>query len=136
MNRNIGLWIDHKQAYLIWYDKKMVKVIPSNLEARTHYSGGTRIGGRYNQSVDSELKHDDRYRNQLSKYYEQVVSTIQHADSIIIMGPGEAKFELERTIRKYKGLSRKLLKVETADKMTKNQMVAYVREFFSKITKH
>jgi len=62
MNRNIGLWIDHKQAFLIWHDRKKVEVIPSNLEPRTHFSGGTRIGGRYNQRVDSELRYNDRYK--------------------------------------------------------------------------
>ena len=133
MNRNIGLWIDHKQAFLIWHDREKVEVIPSNLEPRTHFSGGTRIGGRYNQRVDSELRYNDRYKNQLSKYYEQVISTIQNADSIFIMGPGEAKLELERKIKKHKDLIQKLLKIETADKMTKNQMVAYVRGVFSKL---
>ena len=133
MNRNIGLWIDHKQAFLIWHDRKKVEVIPSNLEPRTHFSGGTRIGGKYNQRVDSELRYNDRYKNQLSKYYEQVISTIQNADSIFIMGPGEAKLELERKIKKHKDLIQKLLKIETADKMTKNQMVAYVRGVFSKL---
>ena len=133
MNQNIGLWIDHKQAFLIWHDRKKVEVIPSNLEPRTHFSGGTRVGGRYNQSVDSELRYNDRYNNQLSKYYEQVIATIQNADSIFIMGPGEAKLELERAIRKHKALITKLLKIETADKMTKNQMIAYVRDFFLKL---
>lgn len=133
MNRNIGLWIDHKQAFLIWYDRKKVEVIPSNLEPRTHFSGGARIGGRYNQQVDSELRYNDRYNNQLGKYYEQVISTIQNADSIFIMGPGEAKLELEKAIKKHKDLIKKLLSVETADKMTRNQMVAHVRGFFSKL---
>lgn len=133
MTQNIGLWIDHKQAFLIWHDRKKVEVIPSNLEPRIHFSGGTRIGGKHNQSVDSELRHNDRYNNQLSKYYENVISTIQNADSIFIMGPGEAKLELERAIRKRKALIKKLLKIETADKMTKKQMIAYVREFFLKL---
>jgi len=133
MNGNIGLWIDHKQAFLIWHDRKKVEVIPSNLEPRIHFSGGTRIGGKYNQSVDSELRHNDRYNNQLSKYYEKVILTIQNADSIFIMGPGEAKLELEKKIKNNKELLKKLLKVETADKMTRNQMVAYVKEFFAKL---
>ena len=133
MNRNIGLWIDHKQAFLIWQNRKKVEVIPSNLESRNlHRSGSMRIGGKYNQSVDSELRHNDRYNNQLSRYYEKVITTIQNADSIFIMGPGEAKLELEKAIKKNKALIRKLLSVEAADKMTKNQMVARVKEFFSK----
>jgi len=133
MDQNIGLWIDHKQAFLIWLDRKKVEVIPSNLEPRTHASGSTRKGGRYNQNLDSELKHEDHYNNQLSKYYENVIKTIQNADSIFIMGPGEAKLELKNAIQRRKDMIQKLLKIETADKMTKNQMVAYVKEFFSKL---
>jgi hypothetical protein len=138
MNQNIGLWIDHKQAFLIWHDRKKVEVIPSNLEPRTHFSGthissGIRSGGRYTQSVDSELRYNDRYNNQLSKYYEKVIDQIKNADSIFIMGPGEAKLEFEKELKKHKNLVRKLLQIETADKMTKNQMVAKVKEFFSKL---
>jgi len=135
MDQNIGLWIDHKQAFLIWLDRNKVEVIPSNLEPRTHSSGGARIGGRYNQNLDSELKHNDRYNIQLSKYYEHVIKTIQNADSIFIMGPGEAKLELKNAIKRHRDMIKKLLKIETADKMTRNQMVAYVREFFSKSSK-
>ena len=130
MGRNIGLWIDHKKAYLIWHERKKVDIIPSNLEPRTHYSGGIRIGGSYNQGMDSELRHNDRYRNQLNKYYSEVISTLQDVDSIFIMGPGEAKLELEKALERHKVLHKKLLQIETADKMTKNQMIAYVSKFY------
>lgn len=136
MNQNIGLWIDHKQAFLIWQDRKKVEVIPSNLEPRTHSSGGARIGGRYNQRVDSELRFNDRYNQHLSKYYEKVIATIHNANSIFIMGPGEAKLELKKEIQRHKDLIEKLIRVETADKMTQNQMIARVREFFSINSKH
>ena len=135
MNRNIGLWIDHKNAYLIWHDKGKVEVIPSNVPPRTRSSGGARIGGRYNQRVDSELRYNDRYKNQLNKYYLQVISTLQDADSILLMGPGKAKLELEKAMEKRKDLHKRLLKVETAGKMTMNQMVAHVRRFFARMKK-
>jgi len=133
MNSNVGLWLDHKQAYLIWYDRKKVEVIPSEVEPRTHFSGGMRIGGTYNQGIDSELRYNDRYQTQLKKYYTRVIDLLKTADSIFIMGPGEAKLELERAIKKRKDMIKKLLSVETAGKMTRNQMVAYVREFFAKL---
>ncbi len=46
------------------------------------------------------------------------------------MGPGEAKIEFEKAIRKTKAMQNRVLKVEAADKMTKNQMIAYVRKFY------
>jgi hypothetical protein len=46
------------------------------------------------------------------------------------MGPGEAKIEFEKAIKKNKEMQRRILKVETAAKMTKNQMIAYVKNFY------
>ncbi len=130
MDRNVGLWIDHKQAYAIWSQDGRIEVIPSRIEPPAHYSGGTQLGGKLNQKADTELRHNDRFRLQLNKYYQQVMSALKSADSILIMGPGKAKIELEKTIKKNKSMQKRILKVETADKMTKNQMIAYVRKFY------
>ena len=130
MDRNVGLWIDHKQAYAIWSTDGRVEVIPSHIEPPAHYSGGTQLGGKLNQKGDTELRHNDRFRLQLNKYYQQVITTLKNADSILIMGPGQAKIELEKVIKKDKSMQKRILKVETADKMTKNQMIAYVRKFY------
>ena len=130
MDRNVGLWIDHKQAYVISDQNGIVVVIPSHLEPPVHYSGGTQLGGKLNQKADSEYRKSDRFRQQLKKYYQQVISALTDANSIFIMGPGEAKIELEKAIRKYKSMKNRILKVETVDKMTKNQMIAYVRKYY------
>jgi stalled ribosome rescue protein Dom34 len=130
MDRNVGLWIDHKQAYVISYKDDKVEIIPSHIEPPAHYSGGTQLGGKLNQKADSELGHNDRFRLQLNKYYQQVISALRDANSIFIMGPGEAKIEFEKAIKRYKSMQKRILKVETADKMTKNQMIAYVRKFY------
>ena len=130
MNQNVGLWIDHKQAYAIWYQDGRVEIILSHIEPPAHYSGGTQLGGKLSQKADVELRHNDRFRLQLNKYYQQVMSALKNADSIFIMGPGKAKIELEKAIKRNKSMQSRVLKVETTDKMTKNQMVAYVRKFY------
>lgn len=130
MDRSVGLWIDHKQAYAIWFEDGRVEEILSHIEPPAHYSGGTQLGGKLNQKADVELHHNDRFRLQLKKYYQQVLSALKNADSIFIMGPGQAKVELEKAIKKNKSLQKRVLKVETADKMTKNQMIARVRTFY------
>ena len=130
MDRNVGLWIDHKQAYIIWHGDDRIEVIASHLEPRAHYSGGTQLGGKLNQKADTELRHSDRFRQQLNKYYQQVITILKDANSIFIMGPGEAKIEFEKALQKSKNLQKRLLKVETTDKMTKNQMIAHVRKFY------
>ena len=130
MERNVGLWIDHKQAYLIWNEDGKVEIIPSQIEPPAHRSGGTQLGGKLNQKADVEVRRSDRFRLQINKYYQQVIQAIKDASSIFVMGPGEAKIEFQKAIQRRKHLHNRLLKVETTDKMTKNQMIAYVRKFY------
>ena len=133
MDRNVGLWIDHKQAYIIWYENDKIEVILSNIEPPAHFSGGTQLGGKLNQKGDLELRHNDRYKLQLTKYYQQIIAKLRDVDSIFIMGPGEAKIEFEKTLKKHKDMQNRLLKSETTDKMTMNQMIAHVRQFYQAI---
>lgn len=130
MDRNVGLWIDHRQAYAIWCEDGRVEVISSHIEPPAHSSGGTQLGGKLNQKGDVELHHNDRFRLQLNKYYQEVMSALRNAAAIFIMGPGTAKTEFEKVLKKDKTMQKRILKVKTADKMTKNQMIAYVREFY------
>ena len=102
MDRNVGLWIDHKQAYLIWNEEGKVEVIPSRIEPPAHYSGGTQLGGKLNQKADTEARRSDRFRLQINKYYQQVMTALKDASSIFIMGPGEAKIEFQKAIKKSK----------------------------------
>ncbi len=81
MDRNVGLWIDHKQAYAIWSADGKVEVIPAQLEPPAHYSGGTRLGGKLNAKADTELRHNDRFKLQLQKYYQQVIAALKRADT-------------------------------------------------------
>jgi len=133
MDRNVGLWIDHKQAYIIWHENDKIEVILSNIEPPAHFSGGTQLGGKLNQKGDLELHHNDRYKLQLTRYYQQVLTKLKNVDSIFIMGPGEAKIEFQKALKRHKNMQNRLLKSEPADKMTMNQMIAHVRKFYQEL---
>jgi hypothetical protein len=133
MDRNVGVWIDHKQAYIIWSNSDRIDVILSNIEPPAHFSGGTQLGGKLNQKGDLELRHNDRYKLQLARYYQQVIDKLKDVDSIFIMGPGEAKIEFQKALKRHKNMQDRLLKSEPADKMTMNQMIAHVRKFYQQM---
>jgi hypothetical protein len=59
-----------------------------------------------------------------------VIAAIHDAERVFIMGPGEAKYEFGKALQKHKDLRGRLLKIETADKMTNHQMAARVRQFY------
>ena len=133
MDRNVGLWIDHKQAYIIWTDSDKIDVVLSNIEPPAHSSGGTQLGGKLNQKGDLELRNNDRYKLQLARYYQQVIQKLKEVDSIFIMGPGEAKVEFQKALKRHKNMQDRLLRSEPADKMTMNQMIAHVRKFYQNL---
>jgi hypothetical protein len=66
----------------------------------------------------------------LHDYYQSIIQYIKDADKFLIFGPGRAKGELEKEIKKSKSLAKKIVAVETIDKMTERQIAAKVRKFF------
>jgi hypothetical protein len=65
----------------------------------------------------------------LNIYYDAVIASIRDAEAILIFGPGEAKGELKRRLRKA-NLSGRIVGMETVDKMTDHQIAAEVRQHF------
>jgi len=125
MNRKVGLWIDHTEAVIVSLTGNLgeVKSIPSEIEKYVRLSDGA-------QKISMEAIRNRRVNNHLKKYYDEVISLVKDAESILIVGPGAAKFEFKKRLEgeKYK---RRAVNLETADKMTEPQIAAKVRGFYS-----
>ncbi len=132
MKKEIGLWIDHREAILVILtdDGEEIKHITSNIGKHTRYSGSSHSRTPEGlKEVTAEDQRDRKLENQLNKYYDEVMAAIRDADAIQIFGPGEAKGELEKRI-KHERLKAHILAIETVDKMTDRQISAKVREHF------
>jgi hypothetical protein len=132
MKKEIGLWIDHREAIIVILTGagEEIKHISSNNEKHIRYSGSSHaITPDGLKEVASEDQRDRKFTNDLNSYYDEVIAVIRNADSIQIFGPGEAKGELEKRI-KHEGLKAHILALETADKLTDKQIAAKVRERF------
>jgi len=101
-----------------------IKRISSEMEKHIKFSGGA-------QEASEEDQRDKRFTGHLNNYYDKVISYIRNAESILIFGPGEAKSELKKRLENEK-LHDNIVGMETADKMTDNQIVAKVRQRFIK----
>ena len=122
----IGLWIDHRKAVIAFAsgDGEEIKQIESDMEKHVRFSGGA-------ADLTEEDMRDRRFTNQLNKYYDAVIACIRDADSILILGPGEAKGELQKRLEEL-SLGGHIVGIETADKMTDRQVAAKVRQYFLK----
>jgi stalled ribosome rescue protein Dom34 len=120
----VGLWIDHREAVIVSLTGEVDKTmrVISDMEKHVRFSGGA-------QKASSEDRRDRRFEGHLNEYYDKVVSCIRNADSILILGPGEAKGEI-KTRLDGESLGGLVVGIETVDKMTDRQIAAKVRRHF------
>jgi len=126
MKKAVGLWIDHRKTVIVSVTEKgeETSLIKSDMEKHVRYSGAT-------QEDSAEDQRDTRFTGHLNEYYDHVISCIRDAESILILGPGEAKVELERRLES-EALSKRVIGIETVDKMTDRQIAGKVRQYFPK----
>ncbi len=132
MNKQIGLWIDHKRAVILTMSEQgeNIQKIESGMGRHIRYRGATHPRTPYSaqyQQGDDQL--DNKFTEQLNKFYGRVIAYIRMADSVLIFGPGEAKSELEKRLVHEK-VKVQVVGIETADKMTDRQIAAKVRRHF------
>lgn len=128
MKRQMGLWIDHSETLMVFVgdEGEETRKIESGMEQHVRFSGGNRP-----ESGSADDKQDRQFAVHLDRYYDEVISHIGNAESILLFGPGEAKGELEKRLAS-KGLGARIVGVETVDKMTAPQIAAKVRQHFRK----
>ncbi|MBN1578845.1 MAG: hypothetical protein JW913_19955 [Chitinispirillaceae bacterium] len=133
MKKVSGLWIDHRKAIIVTISDKgeTTQQVLSNVEKQL----GRFKGKHSTSSFESGLvQADDRQQSGFTKhlkvFYDEVLSLIGAAQSVLIFGPGEGKGELKKLMAQNNRLDRVAV-METADKMTDRQIAARVRHYFS-----
>ena len=126
MKKEVGMWIDHTKAVIFSLadEGAEIKRIPAELNKSVQFAGGA-------QKESVEEHGGKRLTSHLNNYYDEVLSHIRDAESILIFGPGEAKVELKKRLENME-LHGHIVGFETVDKMTDNQIVAKVRQRFLK----
>ncbi len=120
MKSNVGIWLDHRKAFIVRERDGVEEThaLVSGVEKHVRFSGGR---------PEDQTEH--RFTNHLNEYYANVITYLQDADAILILGPGEAKVELHKRLGLDPSAPR-VVAVETVDKMTDQQITAKVRDHF------
>jgi len=126
MNKKVGLWLDRKKAVIvsITNNGEERRIITSDMEHYVRYSNNAPGDG------STEDVRDRRFWNHLGEYYDKVIARIGDAKSILIFGPGEAKYELEKRLESEGMLDNVVGVDEAADGLTDRQIAKRVRERF------
>jgi hypothetical protein len=132
MGTKVGLWIDHRKALIVVVTDKgeEIRLIISKVEKQPGRSGGMRSTTPYEAHlVPADDSRERKFTGHLNIYYNAVIASIRDAESILILGPGEAKGELKKRLVRNK-LGGRIVGIETIDRMTDRQIAAKVRRYF------
>jgi hypothetical protein len=126
------VWIDHRKAVVVSIsgNGEEIQELRSDVEKQHGRFGGVRsVIPREAQNMAADDSQEREFTGELNVFYDAVLASTKDAESIVLLGPGEAKGELKKRFEKHH-LAHLLAGVETADKMTVPQIAAKVRNFF------
>jgi uncharacterized protein (DUF2225 family) len=137
----VGVWIDQSKAYVIGYKKGkavLLESIDSPYESIKRIDGEgkdmTRFSPNPEHASNNEHKKHNITQNELNEYYKMMETKLHAFDDILLFGPGTAKEQLRNRLRDNKSFGGKWLSVQPSDKLTDNQLLAFVREFYDNAT--
>ena len=123
MNRMVGVWIDHKKAVIASASEgRVTTTLESAVAAHPHF-GGQQDGG-------GEKKYEEKHRQRLDRYYDEVIAHLGEPEALLLFGPGEAKLELKERLGRSGAPSQPVVAIKNADRLTDPQIVAMVKKHF------
>jgi hypothetical protein len=135
MKTQTGIWIDSSKAIIVTLNggKEKITEIDSEIENSVYHNKegnkGTFSGTHHG---DNETKFENRKNEQTDYFIEAVLSNVKKADELYVFGPAETKTKLEQKIQHQNIINPSILRaVETSDKMTLNEIVAQVKDFYN-----
>jgi hypothetical protein len=135
MKTKAGVWIDHRKAVVVQItdDGEETRQINSDVVRPFASAGGP--GSKQpdrREGFVAESTQEHKFMNELNTFYDSVLTSLHGADSVLIIGPGEAKGEFQKRL-KSKKFPAHVVELETADKMTDPQIAALVRQHFESV---
>ena len=132
MSTQVGLWIDHEKATIVTVTEQGEEIseILADAEKQLRRTGDSPLKGSYEAlQVPADYSRQKVLTAELNTYYDEIIGHIRDASSILIVGPGVAKHELQKRLEENH-IGAKVVGVETVDNLTKPQLVAMIRQHY------
>lgn len=136
MKRQTGIWIDSSKAIIISLEgqkEEKITEIDSDIENDIyHHKEGNKGTFSGSHHSTNETQFAERKKEQLDYFLKSIIAYIKGSDELYVFGPAATKIKLEQKILEGKLIDVSKLKgVETSDKMTLNEIVAKVKQFYN-----
>jgi len=120
-SNNLGIWMDHSSANLIDISSKNeCRSIVSKFTSKTKQEALIR---------SENLMHNKRQQMH-EKFYDKIGTQILKYEHVLLFGPTNAKVELHNYLNKDLRFKNIKIDIESADNITDNEQVAFVKKYF------
>ena len=137
--KQVGVWIDHSKAHLIGFKSgqaRLLETVDSPFESVKRIEGEGRDMARFSPNPEhysnNEYKKHHIAQHEINEYLRMMEEKLVNFEDILLFGPGTMKERMKNRLREKKAFDGKWLSVEPSDKLTENQLLAYVRNFYTK----
>lgn len=136
-SKRVGVWMDYSHAYFIEYDGISAVIVDavespsvSQLREKGEADGKTRFSANPQQSSPNEYSKQNIEQEELKQYFKMLEKNLGGYRDILLFGPGTARDRFFKRISEKHFLEGKRISVQISDKLTENQMVAFVEDYF------
>jgi hypothetical protein len=120
--RRLGIWMDHSNAILMELTND--SIVTNSIVSESDHMEEKFSSDKHEKRIHTKEQH------QQSSYYKKLSDTIRNYKEVVLFGPTDAKSELINLLRADHLFENIKIEVLHSDKMTENQMHAFVREYF------
>lgn len=114
--------MDHSNAFIMELSR-------DTLIEKTIVSDSSLHDEEYSSEKHEKLQHT-KEQHQQSDFYKKLKDIIKNYGEVVLFGPTDAKTELANLLKADYLFSEIRIEIVNSDKMTKNQMHSFVKEYF------
>jgi stalled ribosome rescue protein Dom34 len=119
----LGVWMDHSVAHFVEYTKHSMPIENDDITLTQEEKNTV--------ASDSESTIQNKENQKQGEFYKKLADVIKDYDEVLLFGPTNAKAELHNILKEDHHFDDIKMSVESADHMTQNQQVAFVKAHFS-----
>jgi stalled ribosome rescue protein Dom34 len=118
--KQMGIWMDHSNAILMELTNETI-VTHSVVSESSHPTNkqGMIMQGKPLQNKEQRIS-----------YFKKISDSIRNYQEVLLFGPTDAKNELLNILKADPLFENIKIEAKNADKMTDNQMHAFIKEYF------
>lgn len=130
-----GVWIDTQKATIVTLGIRGANVKEVELDASAHRriltskNSGSRFGRHF---INNEHGQQDKLDLEMARFVAGVVDAMPVRSEVVVFGPAHAKLELHKALKADPRWKEARIRKVAADRMTRNQKVAWVKLYFAK----